>query len=163
MATNYPGPWQMRFFYTTEPSGLSLLSHVFQLNLDISGTPSPGDLFATIDAKQRDTTLLDCQTLAHQIRDLVKVMQHSAHFDFLRAELWKYDAGTFEATYYSTLGMPQPGTGVTDNIPSHYHTYSFRTQEGGVMYVTLHDQINLGSSQIPYADLATNQQAFVDH
>ena len=131
MALNFPGPYAVRIFYT-----VSTFVHKMELNCRISGTPSPGDNFPTIDILNRSggTTQLDAAVDAWV--DLIKVKLHtSASID--RAELWKYEPDSFEALFVSTYDISVNGTNGTAPVLASQLVYGFRTEEGGIMKINI--------------------------
>lgn len=136
MAINYPGPFEVRIFYTTaEPAGVN--EHVLRLSCQMSISADPGDPFSDwipIDKGGSAVTALNAKVdaLMAVIQPLMPVTT-----DFSLAELWEYAPGTFDAVYRSSYDLNLLGTNATAVVPFSQTIWSFRSQLGGVMKVDL--------------------------
>lgn len=136
MATNYPGPYELRIFYT-----VSSLTHVMRLNCTVIGTPTPGTPFSGIDI---DDDLLGTEDLETATDDLVALMQplfNSGNTTIDYAELWKYTPGTFEASFFSTYSIGVAGTSGSVYNSAGQAIFVFRSLEGGIMKVVLMETV----------------------
>lgn len=134
MALNFPGPYEIRLYYTVVLSSVAL-THSQRLNLRVAGTPTPGTLFSDIDALRRDDSPF---ALDGEVDDWVALIDGLYHngagatsFDY--AELWKYEPESFDASFISTYDIAVPGASVTANNAAGQTIMTFRTLEGGVM------------------------------
>jgi len=135
MAINYPGPYEVRINYTVAGR-----SHQQRLNVRIDGTPVAGvDDFTTIDALRRDDTPVALDSEVDDWVDLIKVYFNSTDGDIVNAELWKYEAESFNADFVAAYDIAVAGTSATATSPASQLMWTFRTQEGGVMKISLMD------------------------
>lgn len=161
MALNFPGPYQLRLFYQVNGTPGGVVDHVMALNLDCSPAPSPGDAFSAITV----VTSLGTKALDGVVNALVAVLQpefNSSATSFLSAELWKYTTGTFQASYISSMSVGLAGTSTSTNKEATQSIYTFRTTEGGIMKVTLMEDVYEKDEPIPYTGLTTESKAIVD-
>lgn len=162
MTLNFPGPNQLRIYYTVDAGGLGNMSHVLQLNFDTSVSPTPGDAFADIDVLRRDA---GANTLANVTDALVALLVplfdvEDATLDY--AECWDFVAGTFDARYISSYTIGEAGTSAGAAIPAAQTIYSFRTLEGGSMLVSLMESNTSAGASAGYADINQDNKDFVD-
>lgn len=134
MAVNFPGPYQVRLFYTTSVNAIPL-QHVQQLNLGLSTTPAPGDGFDTVFPMLRGgVSSDDLETLTNTWAvGMQNLFSNVAGNTIDYAELWKYDAGTFDASFISTLAINLPGTRAAATAQSNQQMMVFRSTNGGVV------------------------------
>jgi|SRR3990172_6090248 len=134
MALNFPGPYDVRIFYT-----VSAREHVQKLNVSLASTPDPGDPFSGITATTR---VGGTRALDDAVDDWVAVIDNyfnSTDASFVRAELWQYETESFDAHFVTTYDISAPGISAIATVPASQVTWTFRTLEGGVMRVTLLD------------------------
>lgn len=163
MALNYPGPLEVRLFYTCDfPSNRGKRVHQTRLSFQASGTVSPGDLFADIDVLKRLGTTVDLQTSVTALVNLLKPLYNATYTTFDYAECWKYTAGTFESIFISSMTIAAAGTGGSGNLVAGQDIYTFRTFEGGIFKLSLQENIGNVSESVPYAGLDASNQALVD-
>lgn len=161
MALNFPGPYQLRVFYQVNASPGGVLDHVLALNLDCSPAPSPGDPFSSITVVASAGT----KDLLGVLNALIAVLQpefNTTTCAFLQAELWKYTPGTFQANYISSETIGLAGTSASASAVATQSIYTFRTIEGGIMKVTLMEDVYAQDEPIPYTGLTPQSQAVVD-
>jgi hypothetical protein len=155
---NYPGPYGLRFFYTTTHG-----NHKLELNVEVDGDPAPGTGPASIDLVQKDSSLDSMANVVDALFDLFKVFYPSADNTWDRAELWKYQADSFNADYIATADIADDGTSGSPSVAAGEAIYSFRTSEGGVMKVVFEETTQPAGVTQSYADLGTAPKAFVDY
>jgi len=162
MAINYPGPYEIRLRYATTPSGLAQIEHEARYNLDLDGTPTPGDGFDTITVKQRGGSTAALDTTIDSWVTTFKAM-FPATTDIIGAELWKYTAGTFQSSYVSSYDISEIGTSGGDSIAAQQAILTFRTVEGGIMRLSFMETPHvIGSSQsFPTSQTGVNALAAV--
>ena len=163
MATNFPGPYQLRIFYEVGPGLYPDMVHVMQLNLALLSDPDLGTLFADIDVVARIVATHPLATVTDEISALMQPHFNSTDVTILYAELWKYEAGTFNATYVSSYVIDLPGTGIPASWPAGQLIYTFRTYEGGVMKVSLQETTTEWGNSVSYGDLSQEAQDFADY
>lgn len=134
MATNFPGPYECRFFYSVSIGGV-YLTHSQRLNVRVDGTPTPGTPFADIDFLRRDDSPFAADAEVDAWVEAVKGMWNSgtplSTWDYV--ELWKYEPESFDASFISTYPIGVAGTSASANLDSAQVIVTFRTQEGGIM------------------------------
>jgi hypothetical protein len=162
MAENYPGPYQLRVFYDCAPAAFSTVSRVLQLNLDCDTEPTPGDAFSDIDIKRAVGTAVPLDNVTNALVNVLEDLCSSADTDITYAELWKYDALSFDATYISTYDISNAGVHADPGEAASQQTFTFRTLEGGVFKIVLLEQPQGAWQKKVYSDLSVAQQAFVD-
>lgn len=163
MASNFPGPYQLRIYYTVTPTGLAAMQHVYQMNIDLDNPPDLGDDFADIDVKAR---LVASHPLSTVTDEIVALMV--PHFDATEvtidyAELWAYTPGKFDATYITVYAINEAGTSLDDTHPASQLIYTFRTYEGGVGRAVLMETTNVPGASVVYADMSVDAKAFADY
>ena len=145
MASNFPGPYEVEMRYTC-----SGLQHTQRLNLDVSGTPTPGDAPATIDVKRRDLTTitLDVAVAAWVllIRELFNTLTTIDDYT-----LWKYTPLTFDKVFITTASIGSTGNNALPINLSFQQIMTFRTLEGGVMKLNFMETAATSIARLPYA------------
>lgn len=141
MALNYPGPYQLRIFYSTTVSSI-VLQHVQSLNINVDPAPDPGDAFSTIQPVYPGAAAYT--DLADMVDDYVldmKAMYSSAGSTIERAELWRYETESFDAEFVSayTLGIAGTSGGTTSSASQSITT--IRTTNGGVFRLVFMESI----------------------
>lgn len=162
MTTNFTGPYQLRVFYNVGPGALPLLNHRMALNLDCDTAPDPGDAFSTIDIKRRVGAPVALHTVTNALADVLEDLVSAADGVISHAELWAYTPGTEDGAYISTHDLSTAGVHAGAGLPASQSVYSFRTTEGGVMYVVLLEVPDPGFDRQTYLNLSAAGQAFVD-
>lgn len=159
---NYPGPYQLRLFYTCDPAGVGPMDHVMALNLTLAADPAPGTAFADIDVVARIVADHPLSTVTDELVGYLADLASLADTTFTHAELWKYEDLTFDATFISTYNVNVAGTIVADAVGSAQDIYVFRTHEGGLMKVYAQELKSTPGPSITYPNLAQVTQDFVD-
>lgn len=157
MALNYPGPYQVRIFYT-----VSSRVHVCALNVQMSVEGVAGDPFSDFIPLQRNgsaVTTLD--THVDNFVTVAKVFLNSGQ-SFNYAELWKYTPDSFEADFISSYTIGVAGTAGAATKSASQMIWTFRTQEGGSMRVVLMDTVTDAGVTVPYGSMDTNTKALAD-
>ena len=157
---NFPGPYQLRFFYNTGVTG-SAAEHVLALNLDLQSDPGAGQAMSTYTALLRSGGTKTCQQAASDFITLLRPLFSTAA-TFIRTELWKYAPGTNNAQFYSTLASGLAGTGVSGGQAAVQQIYVFRTLGGGSFRITLVEGTRTSGTFFLYTDLDANEKALVD-
>lgn len=163
MAINYPGPFEIRISYS-DANISPVIEHVSRFNIALVGVPAQGDVFSNYDIKDIDgdtTVALDTFVEAF----LAKFNKlFSNNMDVGDVELWKYPtAQSFDSVFWSSYTpTANAGTGVGSGVPAGQAYYSFRTQEGGNMKVSLMEGIRAAGSSITYGNMTADEKALVD-
>jgi hypothetical protein len=133
MATNFPGPYSLRFFYTTTPTGFQPYTHKLELNCDVVGDPVSGDPFGDIELQRRGGTIINAQTAAIAFINLLQP-HFSNNTDFTLVELWNYEEESFDARFVSAFSPALVGTGPAPSAATAaiQTILTFRSTEGGI-------------------------------
>lgn len=152
MAINYPGPYEIRMFYTCSVTGLNL-NHEARYNLRLETDPDPGDDFSVINALERSGTPVGLDTYMELWVDLFLGMYPSTAAVISHCELWRYTAGTFESEFVSTYDIAEAGVGGGNLQPAGQYIMTFRTIEGGIMKLNFLEttQVNAATDTPPFA------------
>lgn len=161
---NYPGPHQVRLFYTvTFAAQGGAIQHVMRLNCELDGVPDVGDPFSGITCKQRVGA---GDTLDNVVDGLVNVIEdvfNSANTTFDFAELWKYTVDTFDADYVSSYSIGTPGVDAVVGPTAGQSIFFFRTLGGGKFFLHLMEgSIPIGTP-VEYGSLGADEQAIADY
>jgi hypothetical protein len=134
-ALNYPGPQQIRLFYTTSPTGFPAIQHQARMNIQVSaGTVIPGTLFSALTVALRGGGSLALNTYIDNWVILMKVMMATAANNTIDyAELWQYPPLSFNGSFVSTYAINVAGTSALAALPAVQNMITFRTIEGGIM------------------------------
>jgi hypothetical protein len=129
MATNYPGPYEIRF--TAVAAGF-VEDHEFRMSLNLNADPAPGDDFDTIEVLNHDSTTDTLDITTEALLGLI-VDIYNTNVAFPLVELWRYTAGTFDAFFISayapTADQGMAGGGIT---PASQAILTFRSSNGGI-------------------------------
>ena len=165
MAINFPGPYELRIFYTSPditPGGS--LEHEQRLNIDIDTPPSPGAEFSSMDVVSPGSISLP--TLDEVVEDYLTVLAglHDDETTFERVELWHYPVEqSFESNFVSTY---QPtvdtGTSTFPAVAASQQILTFRTTEGGIMKVSVMEGVVGPGRRTTYAAAITEVKALFD-
>lgn len=157
MALNYPGPYQLRLYYTVEGD-----VHVAKYNVDCSGSPSIGDSFSDIDLIQNDlsTIAADTYVAVWVLKMVDRFSDTNTSIDY--AELWKFEPFSFDGTYLSTLSIGDTGAIGNPAILARQETYTFRTAEGGIMRVAMLEGAGVFINRQAYGTLAGSTKDLMD-
>jgi hypothetical protein len=163
MAINFPGPQQLRIYYTVDAESLGPVQHVMNLNFEASETPPPGTEFADIDVPGRIVAIHPLSTLVSELGVLLKALLSADDATLDHAECWNFEPGTFDATYVSSLTIGIAGTSIVSAVAAAQITYTFRTQEGGIMKLSVMEGSQAHDAPFAYADMNAANQDWVDY
>jgi len=147
MALNYPGPYEVRLFY----SSLSR-NHEQRLNCDVTNSPAIGTPFSSIQVMTRSGTPFALNSAVDAYINVLRPILSAADSDVVRAELWVYATESFDASYVTVYDIGLAGTSASAAVPAGQLIYTFRTIEGGFMRLSIMESISaIGVSQFaPY-------------
>jgi hypothetical protein len=149
MTINFPGPYEIRMFYTCSV-GVTTLQHEARYNLNLETEPTPGDEFGAINALERSGAPVDLAVYVEAWVDLFLALYVSTACVVSHAELWRYEAGTFSADFISAYDIAEAGVGGSNLVPGGQYIMTFRTLEGGIMKLNfLETVIATGSTDTP--------------
>jgi hypothetical protein len=159
MAENFPGPYGLRLFYTTNG-----YTHKTELSLDVVGTPTPGTTFDNIQVEDPDSNHPTLDTVTDGLALLWKPLYDDGGTSLDRAELWVYEAGTYNATFISSYEIAEAGTeAVQDTVIAGEAIFTFRTQGGSTLRLHLEESIIDAGPSRAYAALSSDEQDLVDY
>lgn len=155
MAANFPGPYELRYFFT-----VSGIEHQHRINIQLTTDPAPGSTFDDIDVILKSTASQGLETAADVYGDLIRAMYTAAN-DFSRVELWKYAPSSYESTFVSAMDINATGTGASSSGDATYNMLTYRTGGGSVIRQTFlesgfpgNDLENFPISAAPFAAMA---------
>lgn len=163
MTLNYPGPYEMRFFYTVDTTPGGAIEHQLRFSCDLETDPDPGDTFTGFNLKLSGGGVVLASTCVNNTIDKLEDLFNSTDADFTRCELWKYDEGTFDATYVTAMALTLPGTSVTATNPAGETIMTCRTKGGGIFKICLEDTVGDYGPPAVYADCNALIQAAFDY
>ena len=157
MALNFPGPYEVRIFYTAGGR-----AHVHRLNVAFQTLGSIGGPFIDFYPLGRDGTYTE--TLKARVDAWIAAIktQFNSGSTFTHAELWEYEPLSFESSFVTTYTLAVAGTSGTGTNQASESIYVFRTQEGGIMKLSLLDTVIASGAGLAYTGLTAAQQGIVD-
>lgn len=156
MTSFYPGPYGLEILYQ-----VSGLLHTMELNLNIDGTPDIGDAFSTINAISRDASLYPLHTLVIDYGTVLMPLFNTA-VTAISATLWRYTAFSYERTWISEYTMGYVGSNANPIVGAAQATFTFRSQNGGIMKSVLLESGIDGNNQTAIAALTTTGLAYAN-
>jgi hypothetical protein len=138
MATNYPGPYELRIKYDTQQT---FGKHVQRLNIELASDPEPGPVtFSEL------TVLKNTGQAALDVAVENYLAEFRGHFntatDIGPIELWKYTPGTFDSdfvtVYEPTIVAGTDGGAV---VIAGQAIVTFYTEEGGVLKLNFMESV----------------------
>jgi len=160
---NFPGPFQLRVFYTVDPAGGGAMDHVLALNLALASPPNPGTAFADINVTARIVADHPLSTVTDELVGYLRELSSLADCTFTHAELWVYEDLAFNAAFVSTYNVNLAGIVVADGEPAAQDIYVFRTYEGNLMKGYTQEFCSTPGPSITYPNLAQVTQDLVDY
>lgn len=136
MALNFPGPYEVRIFYT-----VTTLTHEQRLNVRLNADPVVGTPFNEIEVLLRGDVVSDLQTEVDDWMTAIRPLFNNTTTIFTHAELWKYVPDSFAADFVSAHTINLPGNIATATQFSSQLIQTFRTTEGGIMKVSFMETI----------------------
>jgi hypothetical protein len=162
MALNYPGPYEVRIFYTTTISSV-VLTHSQRLNIALVEPITPGTTFNLIGAVRADASPDNLQTVVDEWVALLRPLLSSSGSSIVLAELWKYTPGTFEAEFLSSYDINLAGTNAGATTLASQSVWTFRTAEGGILKINLMEGVVSQGAKTLYAAQGAASKALVDY
>lgn len=137
MAINYPGPYECRFFYTTNEYA-TIAQHQFRLSLDIATPGDVGDAFDQWEVIVKNGTA--GVTLQDAVEDILEEVVEVYHTStvFSAVELWEYAPGTFDAVFRAAH-TPTNDNGLSATATNQFSqtVITMRTELGGILKLDL--------------------------
>lgn len=161
MALNFPGPFEIRQFYTTTISTIAL-EHVMRLSVDLDTPIAPGEDFANIFGTSPNGAVVSLATCIDRLLAVMAPFYAPTTTVFGRTELWEYTPLTFDASFVSQYNSAVVPSGGTAPTPAHYLIMTFRTLEGGIMRATLLEDSSSANNQELYPTNTAQVNDFMD-
>lgn len=164
MAINFPGPYELRIFYTPTSLTTPIIQHVNKVNVSLVETAAQGDDFANYDINDKDgATTVALSTVVEDYLTLL-MASYPNTVDVDAVELWKYaTAQSFDSVFWSSYTpTANVGTGTGTIQPAQQNIYVFRSAEGGIMKLSPMETLQPAGAPESYASLEAYQSAIVD-
>lgn len=162
MAINYPGPYEVRIFYTTTVSSV-VLTHTQRLNIALIEPVVPGTAFNLIGTVSADATPDSLNTIIDEWVAILRPLLSSSGSSVVYAELWKYTPGTFEAEFVSSYDINLAGSNAGTTTLASQSIWTFRTAEGGILKINLIEGVVSQGAKTLYAAQGAASKALVDY
>lgn len=163
MAVNYPGPCELRLNYRVGIDTDLALDHQLRLSFMPRVSPDPGTPFADVDVVPRVIADRGLDFVTDELVTLLQPFYTAAGTAFLNAELWKYGALSFDATWISAYDISEVGTGLIDAQLGGQSIFTYRTIEGGLFKLTTMESSHTQGPSVVYSDISADNQALVDY
>jgi len=164
MALNYPGPYELRIYYTVASLTSPTIEHVQRLNVKLAEPAAQGQAFSAYNFQ--DINGVVTNTLDDLVEDWLTVLNAAFHTSMTinAVELWKYPtAQTFDAVFWSSYTpTADAGTSASAAVAAQQDIYVFRSQEGGIMKLSLMETSFAPGAPVAYAALTAIPLAIVD-
>lgn len=134
MAANLPGPYELEYEYLQ-----SGLVHKLRLNCVAIGNPPPGTPAVDVQLQQKGGATDDVEALALLFWGYLRPF-FNASTSVAAVNLWKYVPGTYQKIFITSCVSSFPvGTNVSASDPAREWVLSFRSANGGIMYIRLEE------------------------
>lgn len=162
MAANFPGPYEIRLFYTANPpSGAK--NHVLRFSVDVDVEPDPGESFGTFSFLRRNTTPNVAATALDNL--LTKIVPlYSTTSTFNRWELWKYTPLSFDAAFITSYTPASGNVGTSASASQEYRQdiLTFRSTTGGLAKLDFRNSSSTSIAKDAYPPASADWQAVMD-
>lgn len=165
MATNYPGPYELRIYYVVTVTGLAL-PHVARYNINCwDDDITPGTPFDEIQVYRNVARLdPDEDLLDYMVDEWIALLQpvfNSSSVTFQRAELWKVTPLSFEMSFISAYDIGVAGSSAVAVAAASQVILTFRTLEGNVMKLAFMESVTQPASATAAAAQAGSWGAII--
>jgi hypothetical protein len=142
MAINFPGPFEVRFYYTTVVATVAL-NHIQRLSCAVAGDdPTVGTPFSSIDVGRRTGGPIGLDVAVDAYIALVTPFYSSgAGATWVRAELWQYPPESYDAGFISTYTIGEVGEAVSGPVAGSQSIVTMRTTNGGIFKYSFMESI----------------------
>lgn len=161
MTLYYPGPFEVRIGYTVTIGSLPI-NHVQRLNCDVTSNPAPGTAFSAITVTKQGGGTQNLNTAVDNWVLKLKAKYNGADCTITHAELWKYVANSFIASFISDYVINVTGTAGGGTMLAGQGIYTFRTVQGHTMKVSLMEPVLTPAAPVVYTNLFTADKDIVD-
>lgn len=128
---NYDGMWELRFRYTTTPTGMPALEHRLTLDVRMNQAGDVGGEFSDFELRQKNGLFISLESYIILLSDVLGDVYNTTS-EFGAVELWNYPATSTDATFYSVRTLGLAGTQAGNAQPAQQATMTFRSQNGGI-------------------------------
>jgi len=137
---NFPGPYELRFNYSTIAAGITLISQ-HRFSLDFAQIGEPGDPFSEWLPQGRLTAFT--QSLDDFVNEYVTFLLpfFPTNANIVDVELWEYEAGSFNAAFRSSYAIAVAGTNGSPSAVDGQMIVTFRSTLGGILKLDLRQTI----------------------
>lgn len=163
MTLNFPGPYELRFFYSVNTTPGGTLVHQARYSCTLETDPDPGDAFSSFKLNLSGGGTLLASTVADNVQDVLEDFLNSSDATIDYVELWRYTPGTFQAVYVTSYDISGAGTSAVATDPAGQVIFTMRTKSGGIFKVTWLDVVGGYSLPASYADSSAVAQAVFDY
>ena len=141
MPINFPGPYEVDYVYRVTISSVPL-DHHLRVNCMALDNPTPGTPFDEIEVQTIGGTPANLETSAVALWNWLSLQVQNT-VPVVAINLWRYDTGTFSKDFISAYaGSALAGANGAGAADSHQLTQSYRTVNGGIMKLTLLEDVN---------------------
>lgn len=144
MTLNYPGPLELRIFYTTTFSGVAI-EHIQHLSFGYTGTtPVPGTLPNAITPTYRvagGTNTHMQSVIDDWVNDMKALFSSGAGNTIDRAEIWHYEVESFDAEFISSVPISVAGTSGSAVVAGGQSIVTMRTAQGGIFKLSFMETV----------------------
>ena len=158
MADNFPGPYEVRIFYT-----VNFFEHVQKLSCNLVADPDPGDPFDEIDVYESDGSSNPLDASVDSWVALLLPLMSSADAEINRAELWKITPLSYDGSYISSYDISEAGTSGSGYVVAAEMIFTFRTINGGIMKIHIEEGVTLPGQSAVLGDIGANHQALANY
>jgi hypothetical protein len=163
MATNFPGPYELRLFYSVTLTVGGSVTHEQRFNVDCNPVPTPGDPFGNIQVLNINGSVDFLDNVVTRWVAVLEDVLNSGSSTIDYVELWKYTPGTFLSSFVSVYPIGVAGTSSSATQVAGQSIFVFRTQEGGIMKMNVLEgitaSVGVGES---YPTMSTANKALSD-
>lgn len=155
MTQYFPGPYEVELQYVAAG-----ITHKQRLNATMVVEGDVGDPFSSYSVLTRAGGSVALNTAVDAWVTLIKT-QFANTINFTTATLYKYVTGTNEKNFRSTYNVAQVGTG-SGSVASHQDIYTFITQAGNGMRISLLETQRNSEARIPIDDGTASEKAIAN-
>lgn len=146
MVTNFIGPNVITIDYT-----IGGFKHLMNLNCEVLPGPVSGSPFSTIDLATKDASTVDAQTAIEGFVNAIKPIFHTGAI-FGEAILYSVPFGTTIKNFISSHSLTGfAGTAAGSGNLANQSTFTFRSQEGGILKIVALETVSTDRTRVPLA------------
>lgn len=159
MPVNVDGPYELRFFYSTQPLGQPLMQHVHTFDVLLNGPMTPPIDFEFVEAESRTGIIT---SLADFVDAYVLVLKElfNASSTIIRAELWGDEEEDGDKIFLGVYPIGVVGLVAGSASVAQQLTITFRSTNGGIMRMQLMETAYGGTAVDDYPFQDSDIQAY---